>query len=308
MTTTNSAAGEAPGTFRSGFVTIVGMPNSGKSTLINSFLQRALCITSFKPQTTRYHLRCIATTEDRQLIFVDTPGWIASQKQMDKLLRKEIYRGIEGVDVIVFLVDATRMNLEANRDAWKALVTSTKSHRVLALNKIDRFSKVELIPILNQLQQAFEPEALVPISAFKRTNIDELDRVVTSMLPEGPKYYPDEQVADRPMEFLLSEFIREQLYFVTKQELPFSCAVHVESYETEGDKVKLVAAIFVEKDSQKGILIGAAGSMIKDIRERAQKRIHDFLGKKSKVKLELTVSVKKNWRQDPETLKTLGFE
>lgn len=299
---------DAPASFRSGFITILGLPNAGKSTLINQFLQRALCITSFKPQTTRYHLRCIATTADRQLIFVDTPGWIASQKQMDKLLRREIYRGIEDVDVIVYLVDATRLNLEANREAWKALVTSTKSHRVLALNKIDTFSKVQLIPILNKLQEVFEPEALVPISAYKRTNIDELDRVITSMLPMGPKYYPEDQVADRPMEFLLSEFIREQLYFVTRQELPFSCAVHVESLETQEEKMKMSAAIFVEKDSQKGILIGASGGMIKDIRERAQKRIHDFLGKKSKVKLELNVRVKKNWRQDPEVLKSLGFE
>lgn len=294
--------------FRSGFVTIVGLPNAGKSTLINQFLERALCITSFKPQTTRYHLRCIATSDDRQMIFVDTPGFLTSQKQMDKLLRKEVYRGIEGVDVILFVIDATRLNLEANKEAWKALVTSSKSHRVLALNKIDKFSKVELIPILQKLQEQFEPEALVPISAYKRKNIEELDRVITGMLPEGPKYYPVDQVSDRPMEFLLSEFIREQLYFVTKQELPFSCAVHVEAFETEGEKVKMAAQIFVEKESQKGILIGAAGSMIKEIKERSQKRIHDFLGKRSKVKLELNVSVKKNWRQDPETLKTLGFE
>lgn len=294
--------------FRSGFVTIVGLPNAGKSTLINQFLERALCITSFKPQTTRYHLRCIATSEDRQMIFVDTPGFLTSQKQMDKLLRKEVYRGIEGVDVILFVIDATRLNLEANKEAWKALVTSSKAHRVLALNKIDKFSKVELIPILQKLQEQFEPEALVPISAYKRKNIEELDRVITGMLPEGPKYYPVDQVSDRPMEFLLSEFIREQLYFVTKQELPFSCAVHVEAFETEGEKVKMAAQIFVEKESQKGILIGAAGSMIKEIKERSQKRIHDFLGKRSKVKLELNVAVKKNWRQDPETLKTLGFE
>lgn len=294
--------------FRSGFVSIVGMPNAGKSTLINQLLEKALCITSFKPQTTRYHLRCIATTPERQIVFVDTPGWVASQKQMDKLMRKEIYRGAEGVDVIIFVIDATRLNLEANREAWKALVTSSKSHRVLALNKIDKFSKVELIPILQKLQETFEPEALVPISAFKRSNIDELDRVITSMLPEGPQLYPEDQVADRPKEFLLAEMIREQLYFVTKQELPFSCAVHVESFSEEENRVEMAAAIYVEKDSQKGILIGAGGSMIKDIRERAQKRIHDFLGKKSKVKLELTVRVKRNWRQDPEILKALGFE
>ena len=308
MTDENPAQNDAKAPFKSGFVTIVGMPNAGKSTLINAFLQKAMCITSFKPQTTRYHLRCIATSADRQIIFVDTPGWISSQKQMDKLLRKEIYRGAEGVDVIVYVIDATRMNIEANRDAWKSLVTSSKAHRVLALNKIDKFSRLQLIPMLDMLQKTFEPEVLVPVSAFKRTNIDELDRVVTAFLPTGPKYYPEEQVADRPTEFLLSEFIREQLYFVTREELPFSCAVQVESFEEADNKYAMSAAIYVEKDSQKGILIGAKGSMIKDIRERATKRIHEFLGKGSKVKLELTVAVKKNWRQDPMILKSLGFE
>ena len=293
--------------FRSGFVTIVGMPNAGKSTLINGFLQKALCITSFKPQTTRYHLRCIATTPERQIVFVDTPGWIVSQKTMDKLMRKEIYRGAEGVDVIVFVIDALRLNLEENREAWKALVTSSKAHRVMVLNKIDKFSKVELIPMLEKLQKAFEPEALVPVSATKRTNVDELDRVVSGYLPVGPKFYPEDQVADRPTEFLLSEMIREQLYFVTKQELPFSCAVHVEKFEQEEGKVTMAAAIYVEKDSQKGILIGAGGVMIKDIRERATKRIREFL-KRTKIKLELTVRVKRNWRQDPEVLRSIGFE
>ena len=294
-------------TFRNGFVTIVGMPNAGKSTLVNAFLQKALCITSFKPQTTRYHLRCIATSADRQIVFVDTPGWIASQKPMDKAMRKEIYRGAEGVDVILYVVDATRLNVEANREAWKALVSSSKAHRVLVLNKIDKFSKVELIPMLTKLQEAFEPEALVPVSATKRKNLDELDKVVTGFLKEGPQFYPDDQVADRPIEFLLSEMIREQLYLVTRQELPFSCAVHVETFEHDEKKLTMSAAIYVEKESQKGILIGAGGAMIKEIRERATKRIHDFL-KRTKVKLELTVRVKRNWRQDPEMLRTIGFD
>jgi GTP-binding protein Era len=295
--------------FRSGFVTIVGMPNAGKSTLINSFLNKALCITSFKPQTTRYHLRCIVSSTDRQIIFVDTPGWVASQKAMDKALRKEIYRGAEGVDVIVYLIDATRLNVEANREAWKALVSSSSAHKVIAVNKIDKLSRLQLIPILDMLQKNFEPEAIVPISAFKGKNLDELDKVVSAFLPKGPRYYPEDQMVDRPLEFVLSEFVREQLYHVTREELPFSTAVHVEQYEPENEagKLGLRAAIFVEKESQKGILIGAGGAMIKDIRERATKRIQKFLGHR-KVKLELTVRVKKNWRQDPEILKTLGFE
>jgi GTP-binding protein Era len=167
---------------------------------------------------------------------------------------------------------------------------------------------VELIPILGTLQKTFEPEALVPVSALKRSNIDELDRVVTGMLPTGPKYYPDETLADRPMEFVFSEFIREQLYSVTRQELPFSTAVNVENFEQDEGRVALTAAIFVEKESQKGILIGAGGAMIREIRERATKRIRNFLGARAKVKLELTVRVKTNWRRNPEILKTLGFE
>jgi GTP-binding protein Era len=292
--------------FRSGFVTVMGMPNSGKSTLVNQMLERAICITSFKPQTTRYALRCIATSETRQLIFVDTPGWVASQKQMDKALRKEIYRGAEGVDVILYVVDATRLNVEANREAWKALTSSSKAHRVMVLNKIDKFSRLQLIPMLDMLQKTFEPADLVPVSAMKRKNIAELDRVITDHLPVGPKYYPDDAMVDRPLEFVFSEFIREQLYVVTREELPFSTAVHVESFES-GERVAITAAIFVEKDSQKGILIGAQGAKVKEIRERATKRIQEFVGHR-RVKLELTVRVKKNWRQDPEMLKTLGFD
>jgi GTP-binding protein Era len=299
--------------FRSGFATVLGLPNAGKSTLINSILGRSLCITSFLPQTTRYHLRCIATSERRQIVFVDTPGYVTRQNPVDRAMRREIYRGAEGVDVVLFVVDATRRNTDENREAWKALVSHSQASRVLVLNKVDRFAKVELIPMLEELAAEFAPDELVPVSAKKGTNLEELDRVITGLLPEGPRYYPGEAIVDRPLPFVLSEFIREQIHAMTREEVPFATAVLVERFQEEeaagGSRaIDLAASILVERDSQKGILIGAGGATIKEIRERARRRILGFLGRGATVRLELAVKLKRKWRSDPEALRELGWE
>jgi GTP-binding protein Era len=193
--------------FRSGFVTVVGLPNAGKSTLINAFVGRAALITSYRPQTTRNQIRCIVTDKDRQVIFVDTPGFIPGKAVFDKTLRQEIYKGKEDVDVLLYVIDATRPNREKNRNAWKALTRETRAKKVLVLNKIDRFSKVELIPILSDHLEAFSPDELVPVSAKDQTNLAALDRVITASMPRGPMLYPEDIVVDRPTEFLLSEFV-----------------------------------------------------------------------------------------------------
>ncbi len=298
-----SEIGERPG-FRSGFIAVLGLPNSGKSTLINAFFDRQPLIVSAKPQTSRFQVRCISTTEERQAILVDTPGWHAEGRTLGKFMRREIARSVEGTDATLFVVDAARPQVERVRYAWGVLLKDSGAPVVLVLNKIDLVGRGKLPELLDKLCKIFEPKEIVPVSALKKENLLELDRVVTSLLPEGPLLYPPDTQIDKPDEFLFGEFIREQVYRVAREEVPFSCAVHVETVEQGEASVRIEAELLVERDSQKAILIGAAGQNISKIRTLARDRIRRFTG--SKVQLELRVKVHARWASDEKLLERMG--
>ncbi|MBI4871967.1 MAG: GTPase Era [Candidatus Riflebacteria bacterium] len=297
------AFGTAPG-YRSGFVAVLGLPNVGKSTLVNCFFDNDPCIVSYKPQTTRFHIRCISTDERRQIVFVDTPGWHARGRGLGAFMRREITHSLSGADLLLFLVDAVHPDLERNRYAHAVLMQGVNTPRVLAVNKIDRIGSSRVAALLDQFYKVFEPKEIVPISASEETNIDELDRVMTALLPEGPPLYPPETVVDKPQEFLITEFIREQLYAVTREEIPFSCAVELVSVDRNLDPIHVEANILVEKQSQKGILIGAGGSMIARIRRLSGVRIKRFFGRP--VDLSLWVKVHPKWAADELLLSRMG--
>ncbi|MBI4870086.1 MAG: GTPase Era [Candidatus Riflebacteria bacterium] len=290
--------------FRSGFVAVLGLPNVGKSTLINGFFANDPLIVSYKPQTTRFHIRCISTTPERQMVLVDTPGWHSRGRGLGAFMRREITHSLSGADVLVYMLDASHLDLERNRYAHAVLMQGVTTPRVLVVNKIDRVGGGRLAQLLDQLTRVFEPKEIVPVSALEKANLDELDRVLTGLLPEGPPLYPPEIVVDKRHEFLYTEFIREQLYHVTREEIPFSCAVELVGLEADQNPPHVEANILVEKNSQKGILIGAGGSMIARIRRLAGARIRRFFGKP--VDLSLWVKVRPKWSADDRFLEHLA--
>ncbi len=303
----DAGGGEGSVSYRSGFIAVLGLPNVGKSTLINVFFEGAPLITSPKPQTTRFHVRCIHTDERRQVILVDTPGWYEGGEALARFMRREIERAIDGVDVLLYVVDASRPALDENERLYRRLLRGAgkRTPVVMVLNKVDLAGKERTLELLDTLWKRFSPREIVPVSALQRFNVDELDRVVTSLLPEGPMLYPPEMVVDRDEEFLFGEFIREQIYHVTHQEIPFKVAVDVQRVEREEGRIFVEAYIYVVRDSQKGILIGREGRKIKEIKKLASIRIRRFTG--CKVELSLRVKVAKNWTKRASLLGYFGY-
>lgn len=299
--------GARPPGFRSGFVAVLGMPNVGKSTLVNALVGREILITSDKPQTTRHQIRCVSTRPDRQVLFVDTPGWLEQRRKLDRAMMKEIRMGLDGVDLLVFLVDGTRPELARVREVLGAVRgEGSKTPLVMVLSKIDKLGKTKAIPLLVKLQEEFSPNELVPVSGLQGDNLPELDRVLTSYLPEGPVLYPPETVVDRPETFLAAEFIREQIFRVTRQEVPFSTAVEIERYQEDEGILDVGAVVYVDRKSQKGILLGKKGSMIREIKRRSIIRIKKYT-RARKVHLEIFVKVVEGWRDRAGTLEDLGI-
>lgn len=302
------ALGEAPEGYRSGFVAVVGLPNAGKSTLVNALLGREALITSNKPQTTRYQVRCISTSATRQIVFVDTPGWLRRQRAIDKAMHREIMMGLEGVDLVVYVVDGRFPKL----DVAEGILQKSKGQAggrapvVVVVSKLDRLGKSKVIPLLAEISQRLKPEAVVPISSTEGENLAELDRVLTGLLPEGPALYPPEMILDRGDAFVVSEFLREQIFRTMRQEVPFSTAVEMDRFELDGDRLDASALIFVERKSQKGIVIGKGGASLKAIKQGAIRRVKAFLGVK-KISLEIFVKVVEDWRNKDARVRDLGI-
>lgn len=292
--------------FRSGFIAIIGLPNVGKSTLLNCLLNQKIAIVSPKPQTTRNRILGIKNVPGAQLIFIDTPGIHQTSDTFNARLVKTALAALDDANVILWLLDVTKQNQEEENLILKA-VKNVSSPLILVLNKIDLIRKEELLPLIERYRHMHSFSAIIPVSALIGEGLEELVKEVISLLPEGPEYYPQDMVTDLPERFLAAELIREKVMLYCSQEIPYAVTVTVDSFEEKPEKnlVVIRAMIHVERPSQRGILIGKQGSMLKRIGERARKDIEGLLG--LRVFLELHIHVAKNWRHDKSQLRRLGY-
>lgn len=291
--------------FKSGFIAVIGRPNAGKSTLVNAILQEKIAIMSNKAQTTRDNVMGVLTKDDAQLIFIDTPGIHKPHHQLGRNLNRSAYHAIAEADVNFVIADATQPY--GSGDAF--LLSKLKGSEIptfLVLNKIDLLTKEQLLQTLDEWKQQYEFAEIIPISALKQDNIDHLLEVVTTYLSTGPKYFPDDMTSDHGVDFQISEIIREKILFKTEEEVPHSVAVVIENKEEDEHSLYLQAMVIVERASQKGILIGKQGQMIKQIRILAQKELKRKFQKK--VELELFVRVENNWRNRTSKLAQFGYQ
>lgn len=292
--------------FKSGFVAIAGAPNVGKSTLLNRILGEKVSITSDKPQTTRNRVQGVLHLENAQMVFLDTPGIHPAKNPLNRYMVDVASATLTDADVVLWVVDASKPNPES-----EALVLSRIKSRtgpvVLALNKIDLVEKEILLPMLDVWNKVMGFTALVPISARTGSQVEKLVKCMTELLPVGPPYFPEDALTDMTERFLAAELVREKVFRLTGQEIPYTCAVTVEGFQESDDgMVRINAVIHVEKDSQKGIIIGKAGAMLKKIGTLARKDLERMLG--VRVYLELFVRVEKNWTTDPKAMRRLGYE
>ena len=292
---------------RSGFVAIVGRPNVGKSTLMNYMIGQKIAIMSDKPQTTRNRIHGVLTNERGQIIFMDTPGIHKPKHRLGEQMVKTAVQTLDGVEAALFLVDAT-MPKGAGDEYIIELLKKVKDTPVfLLINKIDLIEKQQLFEIINSYKETYDFAEIIPISAKSGDNVDALLDRLMGLLPEGPQYYPPDMVTDHPERFIVAELIREKVLHLTHEEVPHSVAVEVEQMQLREEKNMLVihAAIYTERDSQKAIIIGKSGALLKQIGQRARYDIERLLG--SKVYLELWVKVKADWRNREHMLRNFGF-
>ncbi|MDR3747272.1 MAG: GTPase Era [Acidobacteriota bacterium] len=285
--------------FRSGFVSIIGRPNAGKSTLLNALVGEKLAIVTRKPQTTRNRIRGIVNVEHKgklpsgQIVLMDTPGVHKPINSLNRRMMKEVYDAVEGCDLLLLIVDANE-RFGAGDKFVLDIVKKTGQKCFLLLNKIDRLDKQRLLPLIAEYKELHDFAEVLPISAMKGQGLDTLRDAVVRALPEGPRYFPKDQVTDQPERFLVAELIREQVLLATGQEVPYATTVLIEQYEERGKLTRIAAAIFCEREGQKAILIGKHGSNLKKMGTAARLQIERLLN--TKVFLELFVKVRPGWR------------
>ena len=291
--------------FKSGFVSIVGRPNVGKSTLLNQILKTKLAIISNVAQTTRNTIQGIYTDDEAQIIFMDTPGIHKPQDSLGTFMNTTALNSIYGVDMVLFIAPVNETIGKGDRFIIERL-KEADGPVFLLLNKCDLVSKEEVARKLNEWKELFDFKEMIPVSALNDKNIDILLKTIKQYLHEGVMYYPKDQMTDHPERFVMAEFIREKILYFTKQEVPHSVAIVIERMqELEDGSVEVMATIVVDRKSQKGILIGKQGSMIKKIRQHAQHEMKRFL--QTTVHLELFVRVENNWRNKQKYLKEFGY-
>ncbi|MFZ2263497.1 MAG: GTPase Era [Trichococcus flocculiformis] len=291
--------------FKSGFVSIIGRPNVGKSTLLNRIVGQKVAIMSDVPQTTRNKIQGVVTSDDSQIVFIDTPGIHKPQTRLNDFMLKSAYSTFNEVDLVLFMVNAAEKRGAGDNFILEKL-KNLRTPKFLVINKIDQVKPEELVKIIMDYTSDNEFNEVIPISAIQGNNVDEMMVTIKKYMPEGPQFYPDDQVTDHPEYFVVSEFIREKILQLTKEEVPHSVAVVVESMlRNEDDKVHVHATIIVDRTSQKGIIIGKGGKMLKEIGVRARRDIEAMLG--DKIYLELWVKVQKDWRDKQSYLQDYGY-
>ena len=302
------------GKFKSGFVTLIGRPNVGKSTLMNNLIGQKIAITSSKPQTTRNRIQTVYTDEVGQIIFLDTPGIHKAQNKLGEYMDSVAERTLSEVDVVLWLVEPSTFIGKGEQHIAK-LVETTRTPVILVVNKIDTVEKGELLPVIDKYKDIVDFKACIPVSAVTGENKEDLLKTVFDLLPEGPMYYDEDVVTDQAERQITAELIREQTLRRLKDEVPHGVAVMVESMKEEKDTsvrhshkniMNIEATIFCERDSHKGIIIAKKGAMLKEIGTNARHQISDLLG--MKVNLNLWVKVKKDWRNSDSLMKNFGYK
>jgi GTPase len=289
--------------FKSGFISIIGRPNVGKSTLLNVLLGEKIAIVSSKPQTTRNRILGIVNQPGAQLVFLDTPGIHKPMHKMNEVMVKTTLQTYNEVDVILMLVEAQEQPGGGDRFIVETLA-KVKTPVFLLINKVDLIKKEALLPLMQVYSSMYKFAEIIPVSALKN-DLGGLVETILTRLPQGPKYFPNDQMTDQPERFIVSELVREKVFELTKEEIPYSTAVVIEEMKEEPEITRISAVIYVERDSQKGILIGKGGSMLKQIGTRARLDAEKLLG--TKIFLKLLVKVKKGWREDERMLKNFGI-
>lgn len=291
--------------FRAGFVAIVGRPNVGKSTLLNRLIGQKISIVSSKAQTTRHRVTGILTEDDAQFVFVDTPGFQTEHRNaLNRSMNRTVTMVLADVDVVFFLIEAGRFN-EADRKVLQLIPADAKV--VLVINKVDQLKdKGNLLPFIDQMQHLRDFAAIVPLSAERGHNVDSLLAAARPMLPPGPPMYAEDEVTDRSERFLAAEFLREKLFRLLGDELPYGIAVEIEKFEVEGQLRRIFAAVIVDKAGHKAIVIGNKGEKLKRISSEARVELERLFD--GKVYLEVWVKVKSGWADDERALKSLGYE
>ena len=297
---------EVPPGHRSGFVAVIGKPNVGKSTLMNAYLGQKVAIVSEKPQTTRWRIRGILTRPDAQIIFVDTPGIHQPKHKLGEFMVETATRAIPDADVILFVVDVSEMPTAEDEQIARLIEKYGRAPVILALNKADLLPPEQVIPHTDAYFKLVRHEDWMLVSATRGDNRDKLLDMIIAHLPEGPRYYPEDQITDQSVRTIAAELIREQVLHFTHQEVPHAVAVVVEDFKERSPNLTYISAtIYVEKDSQKGIIIGKEGRMLKRIGQAARREIEALLG--TQVYLDLWVKVRKKWRRREEELRRLGY-
>lgn len=292
--------------YKSGFVAVIGRPNVGKSTLINKIIGQKIAITSDKPQTTRSRIQCILTLDDAQIIFLDTPGIHKPKFKLGEYMLKAAEGTLKEVDAIFFVIDATEKFGGGEKYILERL-NATPKPVILVVNKVDLIEHEKILPIIAEYSARRNFAAVVPISAIDGTNIDALTAEAKKFLPEGVQYYPADMITDQPERLIIAELIREKILHATQDEVPHSIAVDLEELtERDNGAIFIRATIYVERDSQKGILIGKGGAMLKNVGKAARPEIEMLLG--SKVFLDLWVKVKRDWRNSIGALQSFGLK
>lgn len=297
---------ESNSKFRSGFVAIIGRPNVGKSTLMNHLIGQKIAIMSDKPQTTRNKIHGVYTGDNLQIVFLDTPGIHKPNSKLGNYMMKSAESALKEVEAVLFLIDASEDIGGGDRYIIEQL-GKVKTPVFLVVNKIDKIDPEALLNKIVQYKDLYPFAEVVPISAMNGNNVSTLLEQISKYLPEGPQYYPADQVTDHPEQFVCAELIREKILHLTREEIPHSIAVQIEDMRVQDNGVVYIGAvIFVERDSQKGIIIGKRGALLKEVGKTARIDIENLLG--SKVFLELWVKVKKDWRNQDRVLNDLGFK
>lgn len=292
--------------YKSGFVSIIGRPNVGKSTFLNRVIGQKIAIMSDKPQTTRNKIQGVYTTNESQIVFIDTPGIHKPKHKLGDFMMKVAQNTLKEVDVVLFMINAEEGYGRGDEFIIEKL-QHTKTPVFLIINKIDQIHPDQLLPLIDQYRAFYPFKEIIPISALQGNNVDTLLDQIESYLPAGPQYYPADQVTDHPERFIISELIREKVLHLTREEIPHSVAVVIDAIERRDNNqsIYVSATVIVERDSQKGIVIGKQGKMLKEVGQRARADIEALLG--TKVFLELWVKVQKDWRNKMNQLRDFGF-